>query len=279
VQEAPIQIASGDAVLTGHVGGKGAPALLLHGGPGVPDYTGPCAAELGTIFTTIRYTQRGTPPSTGGPPFTIEAHMADALAVLDALALDRAWAVGHSWGGHLALHLAVAHPDRLHGIVCIDTLGASDEIFPDFHEALSRDLDDDQRARLQEIREHRADGTVTEEELLEELATTWPAYFFDPATAPPLLAATRGVECTLGTNRSISEHFERKTLEEGLPNVRLPALFVHALNDPLPVRASVDTSKLLPGSKVARITRCGHFPWIEQPGVLPRMVRGLFAQL
>lgn len=51
--------------------------------------------------------------------------MADAIAVLDQLGIDRAWAVGHSWGGHLALHLAVSRPDRLLGVVCIDALGAS----------------------------------------------------------------------------------------------------------------------------------------------------------
>ena len=205
--------------------------------------------------------------------------MADALAVLDALGLEKAWAVGHSWGGHLALHLAVAHPDRLHGVVCIGTLGASSEIFPDFRAALERDLSDDQRARVEEIRERKTDGTVTEEELLEDMALVWPAYFADPATAPPFFVTARGVEATLETNRSISEHFERKTLRRGLPQFDLPALFVHGVDDPLPARASINTAKLLPQSRVARITRCGHFPWLEQPGTLERMVRGLFAQL
>jgi pimeloyl-ACP methyl ester carboxylesterase len=30
----------------------------------------------------------------------------------------------HSWGGHLAMHLAVQHPDRLLGLVLADPLGA-----------------------------------------------------------------------------------------------------------------------------------------------------------
>ena len=47
----------------------------------VEDYLGGLAAELGGLFSTFRYTQRGTPPSTGGPPFTVEAHVADAIAV------------------------------------------------------------------------------------------------------------------------------------------------------------------------------------------------------
>ena len=39
--------------------------------------------------------------------------MEDVVAVLDALEIGRALVVGHSWGGHLAMHLAVAFPERL----------------------------------------------------------------------------------------------------------------------------------------------------------------------
>jgi len=67
------------AVLVGHAGGKGIPALLLHGGPGLSDYTEGCAAELGVLFSAIRYTQRGIAPSSVQGPYTVEQHMADAL--------------------------------------------------------------------------------------------------------------------------------------------------------------------------------------------------------
>ena len=56
------------------------------------------------------YQQRGVAPSTLEGPLAVEREVADALAVLDALSWERAWLVGHSWGGHLLLHLAVAAP-------------------------------------------------------------------------------------------------------------------------------------------------------------------------
>lgn len=279
MDETPFQLAIGDGVLLGHTGGKGVPALVLHGGPGMPDYMEGCAAELGDIFGTIRYTQRGTAPSTVGPPYSVESHMADALAVLDAFGLGRAWAVGHSWGGHLALHLAVAHPERLYGIVCIDTLGASGDVLADFRAALTRSLTDEERARIDEIDELCETGTATEDDLVEQTATLWPFYFADPARAGACPIGARGVECAVETGRSIAEHFERRTLADGLPRVRLPALFAHGIDDPLPLRASLAASKLLRGSRVARIPRCGHFPWLEQPGFLNRSLRGLIAQL
>jgi len=275
----PFQVEVDGGVLHGHTGGKGAPALLLHGGPGLPDYLEGCADDLGRLFTTIRYTQRGVAPTTVGGPYSVETHMADALAVLDAFELEKAWAVGHSWGGHLALHLAVAHPERLHGIVCIGTLGVSGEVLPDFAAALKRDLGEEQLARLAEIDEHEEDGTVTEDELLEQLAIVWPNYFANPANAPPCPFKALGVECHVETFTSIREHFEQKTLRRGLRKVQLPVLFVHGILDPLPLRGAVNTAKLIPRARVARVARCGHLPWIEQPGFIDRAIRGLLMQL
>jgi proline iminopeptidase len=278
VPETPFTIEVGDGALPGHTGGKGVPALLLHGGPGVPDYLEGLAAELGDIFTTIRYTQRGTPPATTGGPFTVESHMSDALAVLDAFGLEQAWAVGHSWGGHLALHLAVAHPERLYGVVCINPLGASNDVYPEFRKNLRRDLSDEQLARLEEL-DAIPDEEATEADALEFFGIIWPNYFFEPSAAPPMPIKNIGVECSNATDASIEEHFEAGTLQKGLRKVKLPVLFVHGIDDPLPISASIDTRKLVRGSKIARIPRCGHFPWLEQPGFTPRAIRGLFAQM
>jgi len=279
VNETAFEIQIGDGELHGHYGGTGVPALLLHGGPGLPDYMEGCAAELGNIFTTVRYTQRGTLPSTVGPPYSIETHMADALAVLDAFEQEKAWAIGHSWGGHLALHLAVAHPHRLYGVVCIDTLGASDDVLAEYMENLVARLTPEERSRVEEIEARSEEGAATAEEELEQSKLLWPVKFSDPAKAPSYPYEHVGLVCSTDTFASIKEHFEQGTLADGLPKVELPVLFAHGIDDPLPVRASLETAKLIPRARVARIPRCGHFPWLEQPGFLNRALRGLFTQL
>ena len=76
-------------VITASQTGSGAPVLLLHGGPGLSDYTAPLAAELDDAFTVIRFQQRGLEPSTTSGPFDIGRHVADAVAVLDAAAPAR----------------------------------------------------------------------------------------------------------------------------------------------------------------------------------------------
>src|SRR5262249_44146117 len=200
----------------------------------------------------IRYTQRGAEPSTVGGPYTVESHMADAIAILDLFGQEKAWAVGHSWGGHLALHLAVAYPQRLYGIVCIDPLGASDHVLPEYEANLRRGLTVEENARIDEIEQHEKDGTVTEEDLLEELRIVWPAYFFDRTTAPPCPIEHVGVEAALGTRKSRAEHFEAGTLRRGVRTIDLPALFVHGIADPLPIRSSVETAKRIRGARGSR---------------------------
>jgi pimeloyl-ACP methyl ester carboxylesterase len=211
--------------------------------------------------------------------FTIEQHLADAIAILDLFEQEKSWAIGHSWGAHLALHLAVAHPERLYGIVCIDPVAANEAVLPEFRENLRAQLTGEERARVEEIEEHEADGTVTEEELLEKLRILWPAYFFDKSKVPPTPIDHLGIEASIEANRSMLQHFEARTLKRGVGKIAMPALFVHGIQDPLPLRASLQTAKRIPGARVARVANCGHLPWLEQPGFVNRYIRGLIATL
>jgi pimeloyl-ACP methyl ester carboxylesterase len=276
VREESFQLPVDGGAIRGQHGGEGRPALLLHGGAAVPDYLGDCAEQLDGLFTTIRYTQRGTPPSEAPGPYTIEAHVADALAVLDLFGLDRAWLIGHSWGGHLALHLAVAHPERVAGLLCINPLGANLSVFDDFEDTLSRTLTPAQMDRIHEIDERRRARDVTESDLVERFGLIWVPFFADPAhaTEPP---ASVGVEASIETNRSISEHSERGTLANGLGSVQAPALFIHGEEDPFPLRSSTETAALIPGARVETIPDCGHFPWLEQPAAFRSAVERLLA--
>jgi proline iminopeptidase len=278
VPEESFELPVEGGAIRGHRAGSGQLALLLHGGAAVPDYLGDCARTLDGLFETMRYTQRGTPPSEALPPYTIESHTADALAVLDLFGIERAWAIGHSWGGHLALHLLVAHPHRIAGVLCIDALGAEPDVFGTFEENRDRTLTAEQVARIHAIEERRRSGDVGEAELVERFALSWPAYFHDPEMASGAPERV-GVEASIETNRSLAEHFDRRTLIRRLPEVRAPALFVHGESDPLPPESSIATAALMPGALVETIPECGHFPWLEQPAAFRSAVERLLQRV
>jgi len=97
------------------------PTVLLHGIGNYARYwdffADAVAGRLRLIATDARgHGESGRPPGEYAP----EEFVADAVAVLDALAIDHAHLVGHSMGGTHAIGLAAAHPDRVERLVVVD---------------------------------------------------------------------------------------------------------------------------------------------------------------
>ncbi len=123
--------------------------------------------------------------------------------------------MGHSWGGLLAMHVAVAHPDRVRGLVLFDTLGA----LPDGgRAALSTNL----VARLQPADRARLDALVALQESGDEeptlvaqiLTTLWPSYSYayDEVPAPRPLRLEVPRPDVPDTMASVEAHWAAGTL-------------------------------------------------------------------
>lgn len=241
-------------------------ALLLHGGPGMGDYLDTLVAEVGGLVTTARYQQRGVAPSVIDGDISIEGHISDAVAVIDALGWDKPLVIGHSWGGHFALHLAVAQPERVGGLVIIDALGAvGDGGIAEFGPNLTRGLSEAARERIADLDAREDNGEpLTEEERRERMALIWSNYFGDPASAPPMPPLRFGRN--LETWASIMAQFEARTLEHLLPTVTMPTLVFHGEKSPIPVAEAYKIVDLMPNAKLIVLEGRGHWPWLEEPG-------------
>ena len=245
------------------------PALLLHGGPGMNDYLDSLADELDGLLTTARYQQRGLAPSVETGDRSIEGHVTDAVVVMDHLGWDAPIVIGHSWGGHFAMHLAVARPDRVGALVILDALGpVGDGGIAEFGPALQRGLTDAQMAWLDEL---DAKEMLTAEERTERMAVIWPNYFGDPASAPPQPDFRFDPE-SAHTWESINRHFDAATLERGLPTVTAPALVIHGGQSPIPLEQARQTAELLPNATLVEHPGKGHWSWLEEPGFVREQV-------
>jgi pimeloyl-ACP methyl ester carboxylesterase len=257
--------------------GSGVPALLLHGGPGLSDYTEGLAAELRAHVDVTRYQQRGVTPSTEAGPFTVEQHVDDAVAVLDASELESAWIVGHSWGGHLAMHIVVAHPERSLGAVVIDPLGAvPDGGAQELDDNLTSRLPPELAERVSEIDRRAQAGEDVD--ATEVLGTVWPYYFAHPERAAPMPPMRISNACYGETLASINEHFERRTLVDGLSRSDVPMVFIHGRQSPIPPYRSEESAALAPRARVEIVDDAGHIIWLEQPGAIADIVAGELAR-
>jgi proline iminopeptidase len=263
--------------LRGWVSGDAGPrVLLLHGGPGMSfDYLDGLAEELGPGFQIAAYQQRGLEPSTLEGPFSVEREIADALSVLDALGWDRAWVVGHSWGGHLLLHVAVAAPDRLHGGLAIDPLGAAgDGGYDAFEAELLRRTPEEVRVRAKQLDEQAMRGKGGPDAALEAMRLVWPAYFASPERIMPFEGFRVSVPAYAEVFESLIE--ARPRLESALAHLRVPLGFVAGASSPMPHdRAAGETARAIPSAWLEVVDGAGHFPWFERPGC----VRGALQRL
>lgn len=106
-----------------HVFGKG-PVILGHpGGPGAKwDIL---RMPLVEKFATVVYIEPVGTGASGSLPdpngYTIERYVGDVEGVRAALGVSRFVLLGHSHGGFVAQAYALAHPDRLRGLILYDT--------------------------------------------------------------------------------------------------------------------------------------------------------------
>jgi len=266
-----------EPLIAGLRAGNGPPVLLLHGGPGMSfDYLRDLADELAEENDVAWYQQRGQPPSAAEGPHTVATDVDDARRVLDTLGWGKAYVVGHSWGGHLALHIAEAVPDRLYGVLCVDPLGAiGDGRWPEFDEEMLRRTPESLRARAQELDELAMKGLADDATAQEAMRLVWPAYFADPEAAPPMPELQMASERTGQMVPSINAELPK--LEAGLPQIQVPVGFVHGSRSPMPLAASTDAAKRITGAWVDVVEGAGHFIWVEAPGAVRGSLRRLTA--
>jgi pimeloyl-ACP methyl ester carboxylesterase len=104
------------------VSGNGPAVLLLHGQPGSAADWARVTTGLENDFLVVAPDRPGY-GRTGGPATGFAGNADAAVALLDRLGLDRCIAVGHSWGGGVALSAALRHPQRFRGVVLVSSVG------------------------------------------------------------------------------------------------------------------------------------------------------------
>jgi non-heme chloroperoxidase len=105
-----------------HGSASGAPVVFLHGWPDSWFSFSRVLPLLPETVRAIAVDQRGfgesDHPDSG---YTLPELAADAVALLDALDIERATIVGHSYGSFVAREIAISHPRRATALVLIGT--------------------------------------------------------------------------------------------------------------------------------------------------------------
>jgi pimeloyl-ACP methyl ester carboxylesterase len=244
--------------------GTGPPLLFIQGlGYGRGGW-GPAPSILARRFQVVTFDNRGFGDSDVAPgPYTTTQLAADAIAVLDAVAVDSAHVVGISLGGMVAQELALAQPERVRKLVlCSTTPGGPNSVpMPQQTVALmgrQPQLDPHEALRLFVV---NALSPEPPEELVEEIV----AY---RVANPPDGAGWRALMGAGATHDAMAR----------LGTIRVPTLVVHGTADNVvDVRNAPLLADAIPGARLELFDGVGHLlPW-ERPAEFTALVEEFFA--
>ena len=248
--------------------GDGAPVLLIMGlglSGGAWWRTVPVLARRLRVIT---FDHRGVGRSRAfSPVYTTEAMADDAVAVLDAAAIDRAHVYGISLGGMVAQQLALRHPGRVRSLV----LGATspggprsvrpdDEVLNFVRRRLRMRSDEAARASVPFNYGPRC-RSAHPERIDEDIAQRLASPFSERAYREQLFAA--GLHNTYGR----------------LARIAAPTLVVHGRHDRMvPVGNGERLAERIPGARLRVLEDSGHLYPTEEPAVDEEIAAFLAAQ-
>ena len=235
-------------------GPEGAPVVMLShslGSSGVMWETE--FQALSDRFRVVRYDTRGH-GQTSAPegPYSFELLVADVIALMDAVGIEKAHYVGLSLGGMTGLGVAIEHGDRLLSLAACDARPFAD---PDWAAPW-----------VDRIALARAEGM---EALVEPTVARWFTEDFqaDPANAPVLDHVRRMIrENSVAGYTGCAGALQGLDYLPRLGEISVPSLFMTGKSDgSTPPEASRQMHAAVPGSQCVIVDPASHISNMENP--------------
>ena len=194
--------------------GTGEPLVLMHGANADRSQFDVFRPLLGPGIRAIAYDQRDSPDSPCDPiDYTVEDHARDAAELIAALGFERAHVMGTSYGGIVAMTLAVHHPQCVKSLVLGATAPAVSLIVaPDLTAVRSQGAEAMERFML---------GTVVSPDVID--------------TDAVLVAETRAA-LRIRSQESFARRMAavaKHDLRDRLSEIQVPTLILHGDEDPI----------------------------------------------
>ena len=256
----PLQ-ANGVELTILEAGAGGRPILLVHGFTGAKEDFEPAVEPLAAAgWHVVAPDLRGHgvsdhPP--GQESYSFELFTADVVALADALEWDRFVLVGHSMGGMVAQLVALEVPERLRGLVLMNTSHGP----PDGYNPVALDLGRDlvrQGGMELLVAVRREIDKSAEPPAHQRLVDEKPDYrdFHEGKT----LAASPDMWLAM-----VDEMFAQPDRLEALAGLDVPTLVVVGDQDASFRAQSERIGQTVPGARLVVIPGAGHLPQFETP--------------
>lgn len=247
-----------------HDVGEGPPVLLIHGsGPGVSAFANwrltirDLAADfrlLAPDMLGFGYTHRAV-----DGVYTSDRWLDQLVGFLDALEVDRVDVIGNSFGGSMALALAIRHPERIDRMILMGSVGVPFELTPGL------------------------DAVWGYEPSLENMQAIMRIFAYDQSLIGDELVRTRyEASCRPGISEAFSAMFPAPRQrwieamahpESDIRAIEHSTLLIHGRDDEvIPLATSLTLLDWIDDSQLHVFGRCGHWTQIEYSAAFAELV-------
>ena len=247
-----------------HDVGDGFPALFIHGsGPGVSAW-----ANWRLVMPALSERLRLIAPDMAGFGFSerpagiqydLDTWVAQAIGLLDALGLEQADVVGNSFGGALALAMAIRHPQRVRRLVLMGSVGVPFDITEGLDAVWGYTPSFENMRRIMDY--FAWDRSLVNDELAELRYR---------ASIRPGFQESFGAMFPAPRQRWVDALASREEDIRALPH---ETLIVHGRDDRvIPLLTSLTLAEWIDRSQLHVYGRCGHWTQIEHAARFAKLV-------
>ncbi|MFD9561309.1 alpha/beta fold hydrolase [Streptomyces sp. NPDC059994] len=244
-----------DGVETAYLtSGEGEPLVLLHGGEGHRGQFDTFRPWLGDGIRAISYDQRDTGDTRNGPePYDLARLADDCANLVQALGHERVHVLGASFGGMIAMQLALRHPGRIASLILAGTTPSL---------AMTESVTD--RIATLQPGEHT--------QFILDLVLTPEGQAADPELVADLRRALRSRPADADARRAAAAHGHDCTAR--LAEITAPTLVLHGADD-LVIRPTVAEfmAARIPGARLEILPHTRHGVTFEARRHVAALVR------
>jgi 2-hydroxy-6-oxonona-2,4-dienedioate hydrolase len=258
-----VQIPTGEVFF--NEAGDGYPLLLLHGsGPGATGWSnfGKNMQVLSKEFRCIAPDMPGWGQSVA-VKWDERDHVKDAIALLDALGIEKAAVVGNSMGGATALRMTAEYPDRVSHLMTMGAGSAGPRYFS---------AGDGPSEGLKLLQAGYRDPSP------ESMRTMVNIFTFDPTFATDELVEQRS-KVAMSRPDHLANFIEGMGVRRGfatleqIMSITAPTLIMHGRDDRVvPYENALMLVSAIANSRAVIMNRCGHWMMLEHGDEFNRLV-------
>ena len=278
--------AAWDVVLHGHrmvyrIAGSGPPVVLIHGMVNSSRHWQQVALELADSYTVVAPDLIGHGDSTSPRgDYSLGAHASRIRDLLASLGIDRATVVGHSLGGGVAMQYFWQFPQRTDRLVLVSSGGLGPDVSPMLRSAALPGAS----ALLWAVAHPKVvEGLAGVGSRLRARGVPAGVYAQQVSRALRPLSGPGAREAFLQTLRSVIDvRGQRVSARDRLyllDHAPTPTQIVWGERDhTIPMEHGLWTHRTVPGSRFDSLPRAAHFPHLEDPDGLARVLRAFLEE-